>query len=62
MSSHILMAYEFDGSGSAKAIAQNDISKSINSIKPAWVHLEANNPETKLWLENEFSNLDSFVL
>jgi len=56
------MAYEFDGSGSAKAIAQNDISKSINSIKPAWVHLEANNPETKLWLENEFSNLDSFVL
>jgi len=62
MSSHILMAYEFDGTGSAKAIAQNDISKSISSIKPAWVHLDANHPETKLWLENEFSNLDSFVL
>ncbi len=56
------MAFEFDGTGSAKALAQNDILKSINSDKTAWVHLDANHSETRLWLETEFSNLDPFVL
>jgi len=62
MSSHILMAYEFDGTGSAKALEQNDILTSFNSNKPVWVHLDANHPDTRKMLEKEFPEMQPLVL
>jgi zinc transporter len=62
MSSHILMAYEFDGTGSAKVLEQNDILRSFNSNKPAWIHFDANHPETKKMLEKEFPEMQPLVL
>ncbi len=56
------MAYEFDGTGSAKALEQNDIVRSFNSNKPAWVHLDANHPDTKKMLEKEFPEMQPLVL
>ena len=56
------MAYEFDGTGSAKVLEQNDILRSFNSNKPAWIHLDANHPETKKMLEKEFPEMQPLVL
>ena len=56
------MAYEFDGTGSAKALEQNDILTSFNSNKPVWVHLDANHPDTRKMLEKEFPEMQPLVL
>ena len=47
MSEHILAAYEFDENGGGKKLTSSEIQSSINSPKPAWVHLDANHPDTK---------------
>ena len=56
------MAYEFDGTGSAKVLDQNDILRSFNSNKPAWLHLDANHPDTQKMLEKEFPEMQPLVL
>ena len=56
------MAYEFDGTGSAKVLDQNDILTSFNSNKPVWVHLDANHPDTRKMLEKEFPEMQPLVL
>jgi zinc transporter len=56
------MAYEFDGTGSAKVLDQNDILRSFNSNKPAWLHLDANHPDTQKMLEKEFPEMQPLIL
>jgi len=62
MTNHITFAYSFDGKGKGSALEKTQISKHIKSKNLAWVHLDANNPETKLWLEKEISYLDPYVI
>ncbi len=62
MSEHILAAYEFDENGGGKKLTSSEIQGSINSPKPAWVHLDANHPDTKKWIEKEFPKMEPLVL
>jgi len=62
MSEHILLSYGFDGKGGGKPLKGKEISKQIKDDKLAWVHLDANHPDTKKWLEQEISYLDPFII
>tara|TARA_R110000868_G_scaffold189695_4_gene433193 strand:- start:14931 stop:15902 length:972 start_codon:yes stop_codon:yes gene_type:complete len=62
MSGNILLAYNFDGKGGGKALEGDAISQQIKDDTLAWVHLDAQHPETKGWLENEISYLDPFII
>ncbi len=59
---HILAAYEFDENGGGKKLTSSEIQSSINSLKPAWVHLDANHSDTKKWLEKEFPEMQPLIL
>jgi zinc transporter len=62
MNDHILLAYGFDGKGGGKALSGEDISKEIKAKNLAWVHMDANHPLTKTWLEQETSYLDPLII
>ncbi|API85837.1 zinc transporter ZntB [Francisella uliginis] len=60
---HILFSYRLDGKGSA---TQLDFDSRINRLDNAdkkiiWTHLDAKNPQTKKWLNNELNSLDPFI-
>tara|TARA_B100001564_G_scaffold351668_1_gene357851 strand:- start:1169 stop:2140 length:972 start_codon:yes stop_codon:yes gene_type:complete len=61
MSTHILLAYGFDGKGHGRQLTGEAISKEIKSHNLAWVHLDADHPDTRKWLEEEVSYLDTFI-
>lgn len=58
----IIHACTIDGKGGGKELSGDDIGKEIKSADLAWVHLDANNPEARGWLEREVSYLDQIVL
>ncbi len=58
----IFHAYTIDGDGAGHVLTGDDISETIRSKKLAWVHMDANNPGTRKWLEQEVSYLDHIVL
>ena len=60
--SHIVFAYKFHDSKTCIPIADTDVSDAIKDTSLAWVHMNLNHPETRRWLENELSYLDSFVI
>ena len=63
MNSPILLAYGFDGKGGGKPLASDAISKQLKDDSPlAWVHLDANHPETRTWLKREVTYLDLFII
>lgn len=59
---HIFLAYGFDGNGGAEPLIGDAISQQIKDEKLAWVHMDVNHPDTKLWLEKEVSYLDPFIV
>lgn len=61
MTDCMLFAYAFDGKGGAKPLAHDDASKFAKADEIAWVHLDANHPDTKTWLDKEISYLDPFI-
>lgn len=63
MSNPIIHAYEFDGSGGGTLIQDVKIaSQKIEQDQLAWVHLDAHDETTKVWLDQELSYLDPFVV
>lgn len=62
MNEHILLAYGFDGKGGGEPLIGDAISAHIKNDALAWVHLDANNVNTRAWLEEEVSYLDPFVI
>lgn len=62
MSNHILLAYGFDGKGGGNVLSHEAISDRIRDDQLAWVHLDANLPETRTWLEKEIHYLDPFII
>jgi zinc transporter len=63
MNNPVLISYKFDGDGGGiKLDDTKTISQFLKNDHLAWVHLDANNPETRIWLENEISYLDHFVV
>jgi len=61
VSEAILFAYDFDGKGGAKPLAGDAISEQLKAKEIAWVHLDANHPDTRGWLEREIAYLDPFI-
>ena len=59
---HITLAYGFDGKGGAEELTGHAISQQIKDNKLAWVHMDANNPDSREWLKTELSYLDPFII
>ena len=59
---HILLAYKLDSDGGGEAISGNTISDQIKDSAITRIHLDANSNNTRVWLENEASHLDPFVI
>jgi zinc transporter len=62
MNEHILLAYELDGDGGGTPLPNEALVSQIKGDKLTWVHLDADHPETKPWLEKEISFLDPFIV
>ena len=58
----ILHACTIEGDGLGKVLTGEAISKTIHDDALAWVHLDANDPSTRTWLEREVSYLDHIIL
>lgn len=61
MEQAIIFAYGFDGKGGAELLEGAAIGEGIKSDAIAWVHMNADHPETRGWLEREVSYLDPFI-
>jgi zinc transporter len=60
--SPILNAYTIDGNGHGLELTGETIAKHLKADHLAWVHLDATHPQTREWLIQNLSYLDSFVL
>ncbi len=58
----VIFAYTFDGKGGSTPLHGADIVRELKARHLAWVHLDANLPETRVWLEKEISYLDPFIV
>lgn len=58
----VLFAYKLDQSGAGQALEHDDISKTLESVELGWAHLDANNPLTKKWLQENVPYLPSWIL
>ncbi len=62
MNEHILLAYQFID-GKAEALLDKPIAETVESTESlAWLHMDANHPDTKNWLEREAKYLDPFII
>lgn len=62
MSDHVLLAYTF-ANGKAESINEQAISEQVKSTdRLSWLHMDANHPDTKSWLEQEATYLDPFIV
>ncbi len=62
MTEHILFAYSLDGNGGGTPVPVAEISKHMQGEAPVWIHVEARNPDTRTWLENEIPDLDPLII
>lgn len=62
MSDHVLLAYSFVN-GKAESLIGDAIAEQIQTANNlAWLHMDANHPETRNWLEKEAQYLDPFIV
>lgn len=59
---HVILSFGFDGKGGGKPLSSDEINKELESKNLAWVHMDAEHPDTRKWLEKEISTLDPFVV
>lgn len=62
LDNHILLAYAFDGNGHGIPINGKQAVLELKNDDLAWVHLDANNPNTATWLKKEVSYLDQIIV
>lgn len=58
----ILHALILDGKGSGIPLEGTDVTQTVKSKDLAWVHLDMNSPDARIWLENEISYLDQIII
>lgn len=58
----IIHAYSIDGKGSASVLSGDNIAEVVESEQLAWVHLDANEDSSKVWLKDELKFLDSIIV
>jgi len=59
---HIMYALQINGDGTAAQLEEQAISEAIQSDQLAWVHLDAENPASREWLEKEVDYLDPIII
>jgi len=57
----ILHAYSISASGLGTPLSGEAITEALQSPQLAWIHLDANETDTRLWLETELLFLDSII-
>jgi Mg2+ and Co2+ transporter CorA len=62
VSGPVLFAYSLDGSGDGAALHDGAISRLLKDDLLAWAHLNADHPDTVVWLRREVGYLDDFVV
>lgn len=61
--SGIIHAFTIDGQGSGSIITDDDnVSERIKSEQLAWAHFDANDANSKIWLEEELDFLDNIIV
>lgn len=60
--SGIIHACTINGDGHGKPLQGDDISKTIKDNALGWVHLDANDPESRAWLKKEITYLDHIII
>ena len=60
--SYLLHAYQLDGEGNGIAIDEKDIPSLLDSNNLLWVHLEADAPETRMFLQHQIPEIDQFSI
>lgn len=61
MENPILLAYGFDGTGAGIALEGDAITRRLKNKELTWVHLDANVPESRSWVQKEIGHLDPFI-
>lgn len=59
---HIIYACRLNGDGSSTLLEDAQISNAISEEGQVWVHLDAEHPQSRILLEEQFPNLDSLVI
>ncbi len=59
---YILASQKIHGDGRGECVRDDALAKELEADKLAWVHLDANKTETRLWLEKEISYLDPYIV
>lgn len=62
MTSHIITAQKINGDGTGEALDSQVLIRELESDSLAWVHLDADHKDTRLWLAKELSYLDPFII
>ena len=62
MSDPVLLSYSLDGSGGGAALHDGAVSRLLKDDQLAWVHLNADHPDTAAWLQCEVGYLNDFVV
>jgi len=60
--SFILNSYILNGDGSGDIVNEKNLIDALKDERPAWVHLDGMNPETRDWLKKNISYLDPLIL
>ncbi len=61
--SGILHAFAFDGQGTGTPLSGDDnVAEAIEAEQLAWVHFDANDPNSREWLETKLDFLDSIIV
>jgi len=60
--SHILSAYEIDGTGKGIPLTGQTIADKLKANELAWVHLDVSHEDTRDWLRDNVSYLDNIIL
>ena len=62
MSDPVLFSYSLDGLGGGAALRDGAVSRLLRDDRLAWAHLNAEHPETAIWLRREVGYLDDFIV
>lgn len=58
----IIFSYEIDGSGYGVPLEGEAIWEVVKNPELGWVHMPADHPQTRVWLEREVTYLDPIIL
>ncbi len=62
MSDHILCAYTLNANGMGETLKPQNVGSALKAKKLAWVHLDADHPDTMGWLAAKLDYLDPFIV